>query len=72
MASTTTETDPIEYAGAHLFRGELGGRCEYPDCDARVGSPAHVADRPRIEAAHDSALVEQQYRSCRVYGMGRR
>lgn len=62
----------IEYAGAHYFRGELGDRCEYPDCGARVGCSSHVANQPRIDAAHAAALTEQAYRRCQVFGMGKR
>ena len=66
------ELSETEYAGAHHFRGELGDRCEYPDCSARVGSPVHVADQPRIDAAHHSAIMENQLRTTGPVGMGRR
>lgn len=65
----------IEYAGSHYFRSngsDIDLRCEYPDCDGRIGSPSHLADQPMINAAHHQAIIEDQYRECRVYGMGRR
>lgn len=31
-----------------------------------------ITDRYAIEAAHHQALVEDAYRYCRVYGMGKR
>lgn len=35
-------------------------------------TPIVITDRFRIAASHSSALVEKQYRECRVYGMGTR
>lgn len=66
---------PEEYAGAHYFRASLDAwdrRCQYPDCNGRVGSPVHVTDRPRIESAHHSAIMEDQLRTTGPIGMGRR
>lgn len=31
-----------------------------------------IVDRFMISAAHSAALIEKQYRECKVYGMGTR
>lgn len=31
-----------------------------------------ITDRYRIAAAHSAAVIEKQYRECRIYGMGHR
>lgn len=35
-------------------------------------TPIVITDRYRIAAAHSAAVIEKQYRECRVYGMGHR